>query len=95
MNKYELLYIIDASVGDEPRNALIEKFAKFVQDNGGVLNGEPMKIGVKKFAYPINDKNEGYYCLMTFESTPDLPNKLTALMKITDGIVRTMIEKKN
>ncbi|MBO4569808.1 MAG: 30S ribosomal protein S6 [Clostridia bacterium] len=94
MNKYELLYIIDASVSDEARNALIEKFVKFVKDNGGVVEKEPEKFGVKKYAYPINDKNEGYYCLMSFESNPEVPNKLTALMKITDGIVRTMIEKK-
>ena len=95
MNKYELLYIIDASVGDEARNALIEKFVKFVKDNGGVVEAEPMKLGVKKFAYPIDYKTEGFYCLMAFESNPEVPNKLTALMKITDGIVRTMVEKKN
>ena len=94
MNKYELLYIIDATVGDDERNALIEKFVKFVESNGGKAS-EPQKLGVKKFAYPIDYKSEGYYCLMEFESDPSVPNKLTALMKITNGIVRTMIEKKN
>ena len=93
MNKYELLYIIDASVSDEAREALIAKFAKFVADNGGKAE-EPQKLGVKKLAYPINYKQEGYYCLMNFESEPSVPNKLAALMKITDGIVRTMIEKR-
>ena len=93
MNKYELLYIIDATISEEAREALIAKFAKFVADNGGKAE-EPQKLGVKKLAYAINDKQEGYYCLMNFESGPNLPNKLAALMKITDGVVRTMIEKR-
>jgi len=94
MSKYEMLYIISAKVSDEARNALVEKFVKFVNDNGGKVEAEPQKLGVKKFAYPIDYQNEGYYVLMTFESAPSVPNKLAALMKITDGIVRTMIEKK-
>ena len=93
MNKYEMLYIIDSSVSEEARNTLIEKFANFVRDNGGVAE-EPQKLGMKKFQYPINYKNEGFYCLMNFQADSALPNKLTSLMKITDGIVRTMIEKR-
>lgn len=93
MNKYELLYIIDSSVTDEARNGLVEKFVKFVNDNGGVAQ-EPQKLGMKKFQYPINYKNEGFYVLMNFEADSTLPSKLTNIMKITDGIVRTMIEKK-
>lgn len=93
MNKYELLYIVDSSVTDEARNALVEKFEKFVNDNGGKAS-EPQKLGMKKFQYPINYKNEGFYVLMNFEADPALPSKLSSLMKITDGIVRLMIEKK-
>ena len=93
MNKYELLYIIDSSVSEGARNSLVEKFVKFVNDNGGTAQ-EAQKLGMKKFQYPINYKNEGFYVLMNFEADPALPNKLTGLMKITDGIVRTMIEKK-
>ncbi len=94
MNKYELLYIIDASVSDEARAALAEKFAKFVRDNGGECE-DPQMLGLKKFAYAIDYKNEGFYVLMNFKSAPEVPNKLTALMKITDGIVRAMVDKKD
>ena len=93
MNKYELLYIIDASVSDEAREALVEKFVKFVNDNGGKAE-EPKKLGVQKLAYPINNKTEGHYVLMNFESDASVPSKLSALMKITDGIVRSLIEKR-
>ena len=93
MNKYELLYIVEASVSDEAREALIEKFVKFVSDNGGKAE-EPKKLGVQKLAYPIANKTEGYYVLMNFESEAGLPGKLSALMKITDGVVRSMIEKR-
>jgi small subunit ribosomal protein S6 len=63
MKNYELMFIIDATVCDEKREQLIEKFKALVESNNGkVVNEE--KIGVKKFAYPINYKTEGYYVLM-------------------------------
>ena len=49
--KYEMLYLIDASVADEPRDALIERFGKIVTDLGGkVLSTD--KWGVKKTRVP-------------------------------------------
>ena len=91
--KYELLYIIAQDTTDEQKEALINKFSKMIEDKGGkVLSLE--KIGTKKFAYPINFKNEGYYVLMTFEAPAEVVDEMTKLMNITEHIVRQMFVRK-
>ena len=45
----------------------------------------------RKLAYPINYKTEGYYVLMTFTSEPSFPKELDRVLRITDGIMRSLI----
>ena len=91
--KYELLYIISQEANDEQKEALINKFSKMVESKGGnVLSLE--KIGMKKFAYPINFKTEGYYVLTTIETTPAVVDEMNKLMNITEHIVRQMFVRK-
>ncbi len=93
MNKYELLYIISADLAEDKREALIEKFKAYVEDKNGVVEGID-RWGIKKFAYPINFKNEGFYVLMNFSAQPEVVNEMNKLMNITDNIVRQMFVAK-
>lgn len=92
--KYEMLYLIDASVADEPRDALIERFGKIVTDLGGkVLSTD--KWGVKKLAYSIDYKSDAFYVLMTFEADGAVVKELDRVAGITDEVMRRMISKAN
>ncbi|MDR3216265.1 MAG: 30S ribosomal protein S6 [Clostridiaceae bacterium] len=93
MNKYEILYILKNDIDDERKAALTEKFAELVKTLGGTVDGVD-KWGTKKFAYPINFMNEGYYVLMNFSAAPTVPTELDRQMKIIDDVVRQMIIKK-
>ncbi len=93
MKAYELLYIVDTGVTDEKREELIAKVKSLVENNKGEAE-EPEKWGVRKYAYPINYKNEGYYVLMNFKADVNVPKVLDAQLRITDGIVRHMIVSK-
>ncbi len=93
MNKYELLAIIPAALSDEAKEATINKYVAMIESNGGkmtVVN----KWGVKKFAYPIDYKSEGYYVLLEFEAPAKLPNQVESLMRIDESIVRSLCLKK-
>lgn len=90
MTKYEMLYIIDASLSDEAKEALIKKFEDLVSGNGGVVE-KTDRWGLKKLQYPINYKNEGYYVLMSFEAEKTLVVELKRVVGITDGIIRRLI----
>ena len=42
----------------------------------------------------INKESEGYYVLFNFTSESDFPAELDRIYKITDGILRSLIVKK-
>ena len=93
MKNYELLYIIDATLADEKKDAIIEKVSAIVTSNGGEVS-EPEKWGVRKYAYPINFQNEGYYVLMNFKADSNVPKIMESQLLILDGVVRHMIVAK-
>ena len=67
MRKYEVMYIINASVEEEKRAALIETLSKIITDNGGKVN-KTDEWGMRDFAYRIDDMTKGYYVVLAFEA---------------------------
>ena len=92
MTKYEMLYILDASLSDEAKDGIIKKIEDLVTENGGVIE-KTDRWGVKKLQYPINYKSEGFYVLTTFEAEKAFVEELKRVIGITDGIIRRMITK--
>ena len=86
---YELMYIIDMDLGEEQIAAMVEKFKDLIEANGTMNELEEM--GKRKLAYLIDDKPEGYYVLVKFTSGPEFPAELDRVLKITDGIMRSLI----
>ena len=64
-----------------------------VETAGGSVEGVD-KWGVKKLAYEINFKSEGYYVLMNFTADAALPQELERQMRITDEVMRFIVVKK-
>ena len=98
MNKYELIYIIDTTVEEEARKALIEKFNGIIAANGG----EVVKVeewGKRRLAYAIDYKTEGYYVYVAFNGTAELPKELSRNLGITESVIRSqvvrLVEKKS
>lgn len=92
MTKYEMLYILDASLTDEAKEGIIKKLEDLVNNNGGKVE-KTDRWGNKKLQYPINYKSEGYYVLTTFEAQPTLVVEIKRIVGITDGIIRRLITK--
>ena len=85
----ELMYIIDLDKGEEEIAAIVEKFKNLIEANGTLT--EQDEWGKRKLAYLINDKPEGYYVLAKFTSAPEFPAELDRILKITDGVMRSLI----
>ncbi|MEG0825139.1 MAG: 30S ribosomal protein S6 [Oscillospiraceae bacterium] len=86
---YEATYILDPNLSEEDTAALVAKFKTLVEAQGATV--EVDEWGKRRLAYPINDLNEGYYVLMTFNSVPEVPAELDRVFRITDGVMRTLI----
>ena len=92
INKYETIFVIDATKTEEEIAALVEKFKSLIEKNGEVESVD--EWGKRRLAYPINDLNEGYYVLVNFKSGPEFPAELERVYGITDGIIRNIVVKR-
>jgi len=92
MNKYESIFIINPDVGEENIKAIVEKFKGLFESSAQLENMD--EWGKRKLAYTIADKNEGYYVFVNFSAEPDFPRELERIYKITDGIIKYMVIKK-
>ena len=93
MRKYEMLYILSTELAEEVRDGIIAKFESVVKENGGTVE-KVDKWGVKKLAYPINYKTEGYYVLMNVECSVEARDEIDRQMGIDDNVMRSMFIKK-
>lgn len=93
MNKYELLLIIENELTDDKKESVIEKISSAVTAAQGTVDSVD-KWGTKKYAYPINFKNEGYYVLVNFTAPASVPAEIDRLVNIMDETVRCMIIRK-
>ena len=91
MNKYETIFVVNSTLGEENVKALVEKFTSLIGSNGTIESVN--EWGNRRFAYPIEDLTEGYYVLVKFESAPAFPSELERIYNITDGILRSLIVK--
>ena len=87
--KYETIFIVNPRLDEEARTAIIERFKSLVEANGTLE--EVDEWGIRKLAYEIQDEREGYYVLMTFTATPDLPAELDRQLRINDNVMRSII----
>ena len=91
-NSYETVMLISNTLGDEGIAAMVERFKGIIEQTATIDNID--EWGKRRLAYPINDESEGYYVLVDFTSDPTFPAELDRLYKITDGVLRTLIIKK-
>ena len=89
---YETVMVLSVKNGDEAVQALVEKFKKTIEKYATLQSVE--EWGKRKLAYLINKESEGYYVLMNFESEAEFPAELDRRFKITDGVLRSLIIKK-
>jgi len=49
---------------------------------------------MRKLAYPILKKSEGYYVVVEFEASTELPKELERRLRISDAVMRYMVVNK-
>ena len=89
MRNYELLFILDPAMDEAVRNQMIETVKGIINADGEA--GEADLWGAKKLAYPINKKKDGFYVLIPFKASAELPKELDRRLKISDNCMRHII----
>ena len=93
MTNYEVMFIIDPTLEDEKKDAAVETVKAIIADDGEV--GKVDVWGMRKLAYPIEKKTDGYYVVIEFAGNPTLPKELDRRLRISDNVMRHIIINKD
>ena len=87
MNKYETVFILTPDLSDDQMKETVEKFKSVLTDNGATIENEE-NWGLRKLAYPIENKNTGFYTLIEFEGEPTIIAKLETAFRRDEKVIR-------
>lgn len=87
------MFILDPALEDAAKEATVETVKGIIASEGEVGNVDVW--GMRKLAYPIQKKNEGYYVVIEFKAQPTLPKELDRRLKISDNVMRHLIVNKD
>lgn len=96
MKNYETVFILNPVLSDDQAKDTVEKFVKVLtKAKAEVINVE--KWGLKRMAYPIQNKSTGFYNLIEFATTSsDLVNTLETEFRRDESVMRfltTVLDK--
>ena len=92
MKKYEIMYIVNASLDDAGRQNLMERLHKIITDHEGSID-KVDEWGVKEFAYEINHMNKGYYVVINVTANNEGLEEFQRNARINNNVVRYMVVK--
>ena len=88
MRAYELMVILDGDLEDPEAQGWMKTITNGVTEAGGTIHGKPDWWGKRRFAYPIEKKEEGYYVVFELLAEGGALNELERQLRIADNVVR-------
>lgn len=94
MTKYEIMYIINPTILEEGRDAVIAKVDAILAESAATVT-KTEKWGERKLAYPIDKKKTGFYVLTMFEMDGTKLVDVERKLNITEEVMRYIIVKQD
>ena len=92
MNKYEMMFIVKATMEESSVKAAAENVKK-IAESLKVKVESFKEMGQKKLAYSIKKEISGYYYVMTMTASKDAIKEVNRKMSIDENIIRHLIIK--
>jgi small subunit ribosomal protein S6 len=87
MRIYEELFILRPDAPEEEIDQLIEQLTTYIASSGGNVD-KSEKWGVRKLAYRVQKRNEGFYVLLQFTAQPDTVRELERRLRVSDSVLK-------
>ncbi|HPF62114.1 MAG: 30S ribosomal protein S6 [Gemmatimonadetes bacterium] len=87
---YEAVYILDSTLEEDAITEKLNKHHELVPQ----ASGEPIALdmwGKRTMAYPIANKETGFYVIAKFEATPEMLPEFERALKLDEGVLRHLI----
>ncbi len=94
VREYETIFILRPDLGDDTRNAAIDRIRSVLEKEGGI----PLKDiswGKRKLAYEIDKHLKGVYHYLLYLGTPGLTDEIERNFKMMDTVIKYMTVKVN
>lgn len=95
MKNYETVFILNPVLSDDQAKDTVEKFVKVLKKaKADVINIE--QWGLKRMAYPIQNKSTGFYNLLEFAAAPETIHVLETEFRRDESVMRfltTVLDK--
>lgn len=88
MNKYELVYIIDAHASQSVKDDIAKQVSDALNKSGIKLVNSQVWLERHKMSFPINKIWEGSYYMLNLEAPGAALAKLYSLLRINEQILR-------
>lgn len=92
MRRYELIFILRPSIGEEEINKVVDYSQTIISDEGGSII-DLNKWGMKKLAYPIKKEIQGYYVFCDYAGTPAAVAEIERRFRIDDSVLKYLTIK--
>jgi small subunit ribosomal protein S6 len=88
MRVYEELFIVRPDATEEQIDALVEQLKQVVTSAGGTVD-KVEKWGVRKLAYRVEKRSEGFYVLIQFSSeATSLAKEIERRLRVSDLVLK-------
>jgi len=87
MRIYEELFILRPDTPEEETDQLIEQLSALITKHGGTVD-KTDKWGIRKLAYRVQKRNEGFYVLLQFTAQPEAVKELERRMRVSDLVMK-------
>lgn len=89
---YEMMYILDPELGEDGIERMNGVISERITAGGGTIEKD-QAWGIRKLAYEIKKRRDGYYHVLEFRAPGTVPASLAAFFKTQVGILRHLIMK--
>ena len=88
MNKYELVYIVDAHVAQSVKDDISKQVADIAAKSDVKIVNSQVWLEKQKMSFPINKIWEGAYYMLNVQAKSAAINKMQTLLKINEQVLR-------
>jgi small subunit ribosomal protein S6 len=88
MRAYELMVIFDGDLDENIARQWIKRITDAVKAQGGNIVGTPDWWGKRAFAYEINKKQQGFYCVFNLLAPGGALDEVERSFRLADEVVR-------
>ena len=92
MNHYETVFILNPVLSEEQTKETVLKYEKFLTSKGAKMVSKE-DWGLKKLAYPIQNKKSGFYHLFEYTVEPTIISELELQFRRDERFMRYLTVK--